>query len=117
MMKTEEIKKPNVILASVDEVIASMPERFHPENCKELVATFQWQLKKPDRVFHVNIHKGTFELFETAHPKPDITIESDTDIYLKLVNGQMKDVIAVITGKLRVRGSISLAQKLGRIFI
>jgi len=111
------IEKPKVILNSVEEVIASMESRFHPENCKGLVATYQWQLKNPDHTFHVAINDGTFTLHQGTAEKPDITIECATDVYLKLVNGQMKDVIAVVTGKLRVRGSISLAQKLGRIFI
>jgi len=111
------IEKPDVQLNSVDDVIASMPERFHPENCEKLEATYQWELTQPDRAFHVVINKGTFELNEGMHEKPDVTVSCDQDIYLKLVNGQMKDVIAVATGKLRMRGSISLAQKLGRIFI
>ncbi len=117
MENVKEIQKPNEKLVSVDEVIASMAYRFHPENCLKLEAIYQWQLHKPDRVFHIIIDKGTYEVVVGEHSKPDIVIESDTDVYLKLVNGEMKDVIAVVTGKLRVRGSISLAQKLNRIFI
>lgn len=115
--ENQDIKKPDVILYSVDEVIASMPARFHPENCQKLDATFKWQLKNPQRSFHVHVKHGTFTISEEECEKADVTIECDTEVYLKLVNGQMKDVLAVITGKLRVKGSISLAQKLNRIFI
>ena len=105
------------ILNSVDEVIASMPERFHPENCQKLEAIFQWKLGNPDRAFHIHVNKGTFEIIDGEHANPDVLIQCDTEVYLKLVNKQMKDVIAVVTGKLRVKGSISTAQKLNRIFI
>ncbi|MFD2786734.1 SCP2 sterol-binding domain-containing protein [Hymenobacter rubripertinctus] len=112
-----DISKPDTLLHSVDDVIASMPARFHPENCRDLVATYQWKLSQPDRTFHISIDKGTFRIHDGAHPDPSVSIESSEEVYLKLVNGQMKDVMAVVTGKLRVRGSISLAQKLNRIFI
>lgn len=97
-----------------------MPARFHPENCRELVAVYQWQLGQtgqPDRTFHISIDRGTFTITEGPHLSPNVSIESSSEVYLKLVNGQMKDVMAVVTGKLRLRGSISLAQKLNRIFI
>jgi putative sterol carrier protein len=117
MSETIEIAKPAEILTTVDEVIASMQYRFHPENCQTLKAIYQWQLKNPDRYFYITIDCGTFFITEGEHPTPNVTVETDTAVYLKLVNGQMKDVIAVVTGKLRVRGSISTAQKLNRIFI
>lgn len=117
MSELTEIEKPSEILTTVDEVIASMQRRFHPENCKNLKAIYQWQLKNPDRNFHISIDCGTFQITEGEYPSPNVTVETDTEVYLKLVNGQMKDVIAVVTGKLRVRGSISTAQKLNRIFI
>lgn len=116
-MSTEEIVKPKEKLNSVDEVIASMPRRFHPENCQKFKAVFQWELKNPDRTFHINVENGTFQINEGAAEKSDVRVGCDTEVYLKLVNGEMKDVIAVITGKLSVKGSIATAQKLNRIFI
>lgn len=116
-MSTEELEKPDVKLNSVDEVIASMPARFHPENCQNFKATFQWELKNPDRTFHINVENGTFEINQGTHEKPNVRVGCDTEVYLKLVNGEMKDVIAVVTGKLSVKGSIATAQKMNRIFI
>ena len=113
----QDIEKPKETLTTVDQVIESMPRRFHPENCKKIEAIYQWALDKPERTFHVKIDKGTFELNDGAHPSPNVTIMCDTEVYLKLVNGQMKDVMAVVTGKLRVKGNLALAQKLGKIFI
>lgn len=102
---------------TVDEVIESMPERFHPENCKNLQAVYQWELSEPNRYFHVIINNGTFELNDGEHENPDVTVMCTTDVYLKLVNRELKDIIAILTKRLMIKGSMSLGQKLSKIFV
>ena len=102
---------------SVDEVIASMPERFHPENCQNIQAVYQWELSEPDKFFHVIINNGTFQLENGKHEKPNVTIMCSTDVYLKLVNKELKDIIAILTKRLMIKGSMSLGQKLSKIFV
>ena len=104
-------------LNTVDEVIASMPARFNQQNCKDLQAVYQWELSEPNRFFHVIIDKGTFEIIEGKHEKPNVTVVCSTDTYLKLVNKELKDIIAILTKRLMVKGSMSLGQKLSKIFI
>lgn len=103
-------------LISVDEVIASMPSRFNPEECKDIKATYQWELSKPDRFFYINVDHGTYERFDGKAEKPNVTVICETKTYLKLVNGEIKDIIAILTKKLMVKGSMSLGQKLSKIF-
>ena len=74
MGNTKEFKK----CESVDEVIASMPERFHPENCQNLQAVYQWELSEPDKFFHVIINNGTFQLEDGKHEKANVTIMCST---------------------------------------
>ena len=113
MSNSVEFKKCN----SVEEVIASMPERFHPENCQNLQAVYQWQLSNPEYLFHIIIDNGTFELLKGKHEKPNVTVICDVDVYLKLVNKELKDIIAILTKRLMVKGSMSLGQKLSKIFV
>jgi putative sterol carrier protein len=112
-MSSTAVKKLN----SVDEVIASMPERFNPQNCKDLQAVYQWALSEPERFFYVIIDKGNFEVIEGKHDKPNVTVICSQDTYLKLVNKELKDIIAILTKRLMVKGSMSLGQKLSKIFI
>lgn len=104
-------------LNSVDEVIASMPDRFNPQNCQDLQAVYQWELSKPERFFHIIIDNGTFEVVEGRYEKPNVTVVCSCETYLKLVNKEIKDIIAILTKKLMVKGSMSLGQKLSKIFI
>lgn len=104
-------------LYSVDEVIASMPGRFNPQNCMDVEAVYQYELSEPERYFYIAINKGTFEVFEGKHENPNVTVICSTDTYLKLVNKEVKDIIAILTKRLMVKGSMSLGQKLSKIFI
>lgn len=112
MGNTVEIKK----VKSVDEVIASMKDKFDYEYCKNLQAVYQWRLSNPDRVFHLIINNGTYEIIEGEHEKPGVTVVCSTEVYLQLVNKEIKDIIAILTKKLMIKGSMSLGQKLSKIF-
>ena len=43
------------------------------------------------------------------------TITMSTETYLKLKRGQLKPMIATLTGKVKVKGDIGLAQKLKQL--
>ena len=45
----------------------------------------------------------------------DCTITMSTETYLKLQRGEIKPMIATLTGKIKVKGDIGLAQKLKQL--
>lgn len=105
-------------LATVDEVIASMQSRFHPEECQSLVAQVYWNITGKDpKQFTIAIHNGTFEIRYGENLNADLLLEADSETYLKLVNKEMKGMIAVLTRKLRARGKMQIAPKMERIFV
>ena len=101
---------------TVDAVLDSLPGRFNAEYCQNLDAVYQWKLNRPDRHFHIHVKNGQFYLHHGEHSAPHVLIQCSSEIYLQLANKQLKEVIAVITGKLSMKGSISTAQRLHKIF-
>jgi putative sterol carrier protein len=103
---------------SVSEVIASMPARFNPAGCRELTASYTWRLSgREQREFTIEVDRGTFRVTDGGRPDADVVFEADSDTYLRLVNGSLRGIVAIMTRKLRVRGSLQLAAKMDRIFV
>lgn len=104
-------------VSSVDEAIAEMGNRFNAEACKDWEARFCWKVSGDDaKTFTVHVDHGKFEVLPKEDPDAEVQVETDSDSYLKLVNGDMKGVIAVMTRKLRVRGKLSYLAKMDRVF-
>lgn len=105
-------------LRTVDEVIASMPKRFHPEECQDVEAQVYWNISGKDpKQFTIVINKGSFKIQYGENTNADLSLEADSETYLKLVNKEMKGMIAVLTRRLRARGKMQLAPKMERIFV
>ena len=105
-------------LETVDEVIASMPARFQPDACRRIKASYHWKISGKDpKQFTILVNDGTFEIRYGEHEGSDVIMDTDSDTYLGLVNGKTKGIIAIMTRKLRVRGSMILASKMDKIFV
>ena len=112
------MEKPDVKLKSVDEVLASMNQRFRPEGCKNLRAAFHWRLTGGDpREFTLLVDHGTLEVLQGPYENPEVTLEASSEDYLRLVNGDMKGITAIMTRKLKVKGSLQLTSKIDSIFV
>ncbi len=106
-------------LRTIDEVIATMGDRFQPEACKKLKATYQWVIScsaTNERQFCVRVNEGTFDVVEGQVTNPSVTFQTDEQTYLRLVNGEIKGMTAILTRKLHVRGSIHMASKMDAVF-
>ncbi|WP_375055763.1 SCP2 sterol-binding domain-containing protein [Zobellella sp. DQSA1] len=104
-------------LNSIDEVIASMRERFNPKACENVKANYQWKISgDTGRDFCVAIDKGSFDIVEGEVNDPNVVFQTDVDTYLRLVNQEIKGMTAILTRKLQVRGNIYLAGKMDQIF-
>lgn len=112
---------PHRKFATVDEVLADMATRFHPEACQDLKAVYVWRLTggPAPRDFVIHIVHGAFRIStDPADVKQgDVILEASTETYLRLVNKELRGAIAIMTRKLRVRGSLQLAARMDQIFI
>lgn len=72
-------------------------------------AVIQYDVTEP--VYHV-IEGGSVRAVEGYADAPDVTIKvSDANLW-KLFNGDLNPMSALMTGRLRVKGDVMLAQKL-----
>ncbi len=107
-------------LNSIDEVIASMPERFCADASLGVNATYQWHVQKgngdQDRDFCICVEDGSFKVVEGRVNSPSVTLKADLETYLRLVNGELKAMTAIMTRRLSIYGNIFLGSKMDRIF-
>lgn len=104
-------------MTSVEQVIASMSNRFNPDACQKIKANYQWRISgEKGKDFCVAVNQGAFEIIDGVVTDPSVTFETDADTYLRLVNNELKGMTAILTRKLQVRGNIYLAGKMDHIF-
>jgi putative sterol carrier protein len=100
-------------------VIEQMPGRFQPAACADLKARVHWTLTGEDpQEFSILIDRGTFRVEPgPSEEEADVRFETDSGTYLRLVNGDLRGIVAIMMRKLRVRGSLQLAATMDRVFV
>ena len=72
-------------------------------------AVIQYETSEP--VYHV-VENGAVSAHEGHDPAPDVTVRVSDDNLLKLFRGELNPMTAMMTGRLRVKGNVMLAQRL-----
>jgi putative sterol carrier protein len=103
--------------STVKEVFEKMPSAFDPNQAKGVNKVFQFQItgKEPND-YYVVIKDGTCEVREGVHPSPDCTLTMSDETWLGMVNKEISGVKAFMTGKLKVKGDLMLAQRIYELF-
>ena len=109
-----ETEKPN---STPQDVFDGMKQSFQAKKAKGVHARYQWQLRGPNGgEWWIDVDNGKFTMGRGKIDKPSVTfIMSDKD-WVAMANGKLKGTWAYLTGRLRVRGSQSVARKLNEIF-
>ena len=99
------------------EVFDGMRKSFRTEKAKGVHARYQWQLSGPNGgEWWIEVNDGKFQMGKGKIDNPSVTfVTSDRD-WVALSNGTLGGKWAYFTGRLKVRGSQSLARKLDEIF-
>ncbi len=66
--------------------------------------------------WYVRIADGQAEVQQGTHEAPSITLTASDEDWLKIVTGQLNGQTAFLTGKLKIKGDMSLAMKLQSVF-
>ena len=104
--------------ATLDDVIASYPDRFRPDKADGVEATVQMHLtgaNARDIAFHVNNQNLNVEDGATIDD-PTLSVVADADDWLAIENGQINPMMAMMQGKLKLKGSIPFATKFLTLF-
>lgn len=99
------------------QVFDSMRHSFQPDKAKGVHAKYQWELSGPNGgEWWIDVEDGTYKMGRGKITNPNVTfITSDKD-WVAMSNGTLKGTWAFMTGRLKVRGSQSIARKLDDIF-
>ncbi|CAK0904572.1 unnamed protein product [Prorocentrum cordatum] len=78
-------------------------------------AIFQLVVSDGDIKFYVDLKNGAGECGFSEHEKADVTITmADADL-VAMADGKLDGMQAFMSGKLKIKGNMMLAQKLGSI--
>lgn len=101
---------------SVQEYFETIRERFVPDAAKGVNATIQYDISGDGGgqwLFTVedgaitDVKQGTVE-------KPTLTVTMTVENFLKVQNGDLDGRKAFMTRKMKVKGNLALAQKMGK---
>src|SRR5712692_7344886 len=99
------------------EVFDGMRQSFRADKAKGVHARYQWQLSGPNGgEWWIDVNDGTFKMGRGKIDNPSVTFVASDRTWVALSNGTLGGKWAFFTGRLKVRGSQSLARKLDEIF-
>jgi putative sterol carrier protein len=103
---------------SVAGVMQEMEGKFKPEKAVGIDATFQFDITgEGGGQWNAVINDGAATFNEGTADSPTVTITATDDDWIKIVNGQLNPQMAFMTGKIKVKGDLGLATKLGALFL
>lgn len=99
------------------DVFDGMRESFRTENAKGVHARYQWELSGPNGGdWWLEVNDGKLKMGRGKIDNPDVTFVASDVSWVAISNGKLKGTWAVLTGRLKVRGSQAIARKLDEIF-
>ncbi|HEX8297612.1 MAG TPA: SCP2 sterol-binding domain-containing protein [Rubricoccaceae bacterium] len=103
---------------SIDDVLASYPTRFHADKAKGMDDRVHMNLTGANaRDVTLYVHDGELTV-EDGVPAadPTLTLTADADNWLAVENGELNPMMAMMTGKVKMKGSVPFATKFMGLF-
>jgi putative sterol carrier protein len=98
-------------------VFDGMRQSFQAEKAKGVHARYQWELSGPNGgEWWIDVNDGTYKMGKGKIDNPSVTFVTSDKNWVALSNGTLGGKWAFFTGRLKIRGSQSLARKLDEIF-
>jgi len=106
---------------TVYEAIEGMAPRLNPDVARELQATIQFNVYPSASLntggdYYLSIANGKCYFSIGTTPDPTLTISTPADVWLKIARKEMSGSVALLTGKYKARGKISLLMKMDKLF-
>lgn len=99
------------------DVFDGMRESFRSEKAKGVHARYQWELSGPNGGdWWLEVDDGKLKMGRGKIDNPNVTFVASDVSWVAISNGKLKGTWAVLTGRLKVRGSQAIARKLDEIF-
>ena len=104
-------------VTSAKEIFQKIPERFNAEAAAGLDAILQFEITgEGGGNWNVTIKDGTCQVQEGSHDAPTVSPTMETETWAAMVNKELNGMQAFMSGKLKLRGDMLLAQKIPDLF-
>jgi putative sterol carrier protein len=104
-------------MATVKEVFDQMSSRFRPDKATGTNAVIQYDITgQGGGTWHTVIKDGACTVKEGAGPTPSLTLSMSTQDWLDMASGKQSGQMLFMSGKLKLKGDMGLAMKLGSLF-
>ncbi len=99
------------------QVFDGMRQSFQAQKAKGVHARYQWELSGPNGgQWWIDVNDGTYKMGKGKIDNPSVTFVTSDKDWVALSNGTLGGKWAYFTGRLKIRGSQSVARKLDEIF-
>jgi putative sterol carrier protein len=98
--------------AVLGQVFSGMQARFLPDKAADHNAVIQYDINTPDGAesYQAVVAYGTCTVGKGTDADPSVTLVLSLPDFLRLISGQLNGVQAFMSGKLKIRGDMMLAQ-------
>lgn len=103
---------------NMEDLMEVFTERFSPEKAKGTSGVIQMNLSGENGgEYTLRIDDAKFSYEAGVVDDPDITVSSSFEDWMKVARGEANAMKMMMTGKIKIRGSVPLAMKFQSIFL
>jgi putative sterol carrier protein len=104
-------------MPTVKETFDLMPSKFRADKAAGVNAVIQYDIGGDQGgSWHAVIKDGTCAVTEGAADNPNLTLAMATQDWLDMIAGKLSGQMAFMSGKLKLKGDMGLAMKVGSLF-
>lgn len=104
-------------IQSIPELLAFYEERFIPSKAEGIDGGVVLDLTgEGGGQYSLLIQDQTLTIEEGAKPDPTVTVKASADDWLAINNGELNPMMAMMQGKVKIKGSMAVATKFQDMF-
>ena len=104
-------------MPTVNETFQAMPTRFRADKAAGTNAIIQYDISgEGGGTWHAVIKDGACAVNEGPGTNPNLTLQMASQDWLDMLSGKQSGQMLFMSGKLKVKGDMGLAMKLGSMF-
>ena len=104
-------------MPTVNETFEAMGGRFRADKASGTNATIQYDVSgEGGGTWHAVIKDGTCTVNAGPAPAADLTITMAAQDWLDMIGGKLNGQMAFMSGKLKLKGDMGFAMKMGSLF-
>ena len=104
-------------MPTVKETFEAMPGRFRADKAAGTNAVVQYDVAgEGGGTWHAVIKDGTCAVSEGPEANPALTLQIGAQEWLDMLSGKQSGQMLFMSGKLKIKGDMGLAMKLGSMF-